>query len=78
MSIPIIGQPSVGDWFFACVITCPCPAKTPMLFAGQPGHAVACPACQKVYQLGGMPGLTPQGQIALPLNVGQLTKEEKS
>jgi hypothetical protein len=67
--IPIIGQPKVGAWFVTVNIECTC-GKTVML-SGKPGVIGACP-CKKAYRLNGMPSLTENGAIDVPLGVGQV------
>jgi hypothetical protein len=70
MSIPIIGQPKIGDWFFTVQITCSCGHS--MILAGQPGTFKICP-CLKAYRMMGMPTLNPLGEIQVPLAMGEAT-----
>ncbi len=68
-SVPIIGQPKAGDWFVTVNIICSC-GHTVML-TGKPGVMGAC-ECKKVYRLNGMPKLTADGLIDIPLGIGQV------
>ena len=66
MSVPIIGQPKIGDWFFAFAVTCTC--GHPFLVKGKPGpeSTVRC-KCGLLYRLLGMPTANELGEISVPL-----------
>jgi hypothetical protein len=53
--IPTIGRdhPRIGDWFIGFSIQCVCGATFVMV--GQVGTMRGCPACTKIYKLGGFP-----------------------
>jgi hypothetical protein len=63
MSIPIIGQPKVGDWSFNFVLTCPCGQAS--LFTWKPGAILTC-TCRRMFALR-VPVVTPDGQLQVPL-----------
>lgn len=67
--VPIIGQPQVTNWFVTVQIVCPC--GTALLLVGQLGCQSTCgnPRCGKVYQLNGMPSITPDGLVSVPLGM---------
>jgi hypothetical protein len=66
VSIPIIGQPKVGEWFFTMLVTCSCGQS--ILITGQPGpSSVKACECGKAYALLGLPTLSEGGVINFPL-----------
>lgn len=62
MSVPIIGQPKIGDWSLSFVLECTC--ETRHLFTGKPASAtkpgtiLTC-KCGKAYMVMGMPQQDP-------------------
>lgn len=49
-SIPIVGQPfTLHAWFATVLITCNCPAHTPLMIVGP--TLAPCLACKKGYQI---------------------------
>lgn len=69
--IPLIGQASIVDWAVTAVIKCPC-GQT-LLMSGQPGRSSmrGC-SCGKAYMFGGLPVLTPHGEVSFNLLQGSL------
>lgn len=61
-NIPVIGQPTVTDWFIALQVKCPCGRQFQLV--GQVGGMRACDGkeidgqpCRKVYRISGLPVL---------------------
>jgi hypothetical protein len=60
MTIPIIGEPTVEDWFLAAQVKCPCGQQFQLV--GQPGSMRACKGsdgkgadCNRIYKLDMIP-----------------------
>ena len=66
MVVPIIGHPTITNWFVTVQVICPC--QHPVLLVGQVGARSACQKCGKVYQLNGLPSMGPEG-FSVPLGV---------
>jgi len=71
VSIPIIGQPEVTDYYITIQLKCPC-GQTFMLI-GRPGSGRPCPnqLCTKAYILLRWPGPDEQGNPLWPIGVGK-------
>lgn len=67
MSVPIIGNPKIGDdWMIVLPITCSC--GQPFLLSGQVNATRGCPKCGKLHRLMRMPQEHPTtGQILWPI-----------
>lgn len=60
MSIPILGQPKVGDWMITIHLTCTCGKN--FLLSGKAGTGRVC-ECGKAYVISPVVIPHPQGQI---------------
>lgn len=77
MAIPIIGQPTLGDWNLTVVIECAC--KRSVLWTGKPAweggpSALVVCRCGKMYSVSKMPERDP---ISGDLNIRLGMKETK-
>lgn len=70
--------PRIEGSLFTAVMICPCPARTPMLFAGSPGGVVHCPACNSVFRVAEVHWtrnpVTGQLTLEVPIDVGTREK----
>jgi hypothetical protein len=69
----VIGQPTIhaDSMQFTFLIECPPSCGKFHVFCGRIGMMIGCPKCKRVYQLSGMPTLSPEGQLRVPLGVAQ-------
>jgi hypothetical protein len=70
LNVPILGQPKIGDFTFAFVLTCPCGHT--FLWTGKVKEIKACPGteCKKLYMLSDWPIMLPDGKLNVNLAVG--------
>lgn len=72
MSIPIIGQPTIKDWFFGIAVGCTSPCDGVVVVSGKPGATNQCPKCHKLYRIGSLPKfhVTATGEVMVDLALG--------
>lgn len=66
--VPIVGQPcTLKSWVPTVMVQCNCDEKAPILLIGQ--SIVACPACQRRYQIGGIQYHLANAQLNIGINL---------